>query len=98
MAFTDKYLRCVDCGEDFVWTSGEQEFFAGKNLQNEPRRCKACKSRRAASRPPDDAQSRRARQDTVATCSSCGKETTVPFRPTPGRPVFCRDCFQARGR
>ena len=32
-----------------------------------------------------------------ATCSECGKETQVPFRPTPGKPVFCRDCFQKRG-
>lgn len=30
---------------------------------------------------------------TPATCGACGKETTVPFVPTPGRPVFCRDCF-----
>lgn len=30
---------------------------------------------------------------TQATCSSCGQTTTVPFVPTPGRPVFCRECF-----
>jgi CxxC-x17-CxxC domain-containing protein len=29
-------------------------------------------------------------------CSHCGKETTVPFRPTQGRPVFCRECFRDR--
>jgi CxxC-x17-CxxC domain-containing protein len=29
-----------------------------------------------------------------ATCSSCGKECEVPFKPTEGRPVFCRDCFR----
>jgi CxxC-x17-CxxC domain-containing protein len=96
MTFTDKPLRCADCGQEFVWTAGEQEFFAGKNLQNEPRRCKTCKSRRASSRPP--ARAHTPREDTVATCSSCGKETTVPFRPSPGRPVFCRDCFHARRR
>ena len=28
-----------------------------------------------------------------AICSSCGKETTVPFEPEPGRPVYCRDCI-----
>lgn len=27
-------------------------------------------------------------------CSSCGKTTTVPFEPTPGRPVYCRDCLK----
>jgi len=29
-----------------------------------------------------------------ATCSDCGEETKVPFKPTEGRPVYCRDCFQ----
>ncbi len=29
-----------------------------------------------------------------ATCSSCGVQTQVPFKPTPGRDVFCRDCFR----
>jgi len=28
------------------------------------------------------------------TCSDCGKETEVPFKPTGDRPVYCRDCFQ----
>jgi len=26
-------------------------------------------------------------------CSSCGNKTKVPFKPTEGRPVYCRDCF-----
>jgi len=29
-----------------------------------------------------------------ATCSSCGKEARVPFRPTNGKPVYCSDCFR----
>jgi CxxC-x17-CxxC domain-containing protein len=33
------------------------------------------------------------RIETHATCSQCGKATTVPFRPTQGRPIFCRECF-----
>ncbi len=32
-----------------------------------------------------------------ATCATCGVQCKVPFRPTGERPVFCRDCFQARG-
>lgn len=28
-----------------------------------------------------------------AVCSECGKECEVPFKPTEGKPVFCRDCF-----
>ena len=38
----------------------------------------------------------RERVETTTNCSACGKETTVPFRPTQGRPVFCRECFQQR--
>jgi len=29
-----------------------------------------------------------------ATCSDCGKECEVPFKPTEGRPIYCRECFQ----
>jgi len=29
-----------------------------------------------------------------ATCSDCGKECEVPFKPTEGRPVYCQDCFK----
>ena len=47
MEFQDKTLRCVDCGTEFVWTAGEQLFFADKNFKNEPKRCKACKAKRA---------------------------------------------------
>ena len=38
----------------------------------------------------------RERVETLTTCSACGKETTVPFKPTQGRPVFCKECFQSR--
>lgn len=29
-----------------------------------------------------------------ATCSDCGQECEVPFKPSGDRPVYCRDCFQ----
>jgi CxxC-x17-CxxC domain-containing protein len=31
-----------------------------------------------------------------AICSDCGAECEVPFKPTEGRPVYCRDCWQKR--
>ncbi len=37
------------------------------------------------------------RPETRTTCSECGTETTVPFKPTQGRPVLCRSCFQKKG-
>lgn len=94
MEFQDRTLTCVDCGAEFVWTAGEQLFFADKNFKNEPKRCKACKAKRASR--PAGASAPRERVETVAVCSACGKETTVPFKPTQGRPVFCRECFQQR--
>ena len=85
MEFTDRVLKCVDCGSDFVFTAGEQLFFYDKQFQNDPKRCKPCKSKRGVVR---------VRAETRTLCFSCGDETTVPFRPTQGRPVLCRSCFQ----
>ena len=31
-----------------------------------------------------------------ATCSECGKECQVPFKPAEDRPVYCRDCYQSK--
>jgi CxxC-x17-CxxC domain-containing protein len=100
MEFQDKVLKCIDCGADFVFTAGEQLFFHDKQFKNEPKRCKTCKSKRVAvlssNTPPTGENYRYSKVETRATCSGCGKETTVPFRPTQGRPVFCRECFQQR--
>src|SRR5215218_2884160 len=41
--FDDRSILCVDCGQDFTWTAGEQLFFHDKGLKNEPKRCKPCK-------------------------------------------------------
>ncbi len=34
------------------------------------------------------------KEEHQTTCSKCGAETTVPFKPTEGRPVYCRDCYK----
>ena len=94
MAFQDRILTCVDCGVEFTWTAGEQQFFADKNFRNEPKRCRSCKARRTSRQ--DGTPSPRERVETSTQCSACGRETTVPFRPTQGRPVFCKECFQSR--
>jgi CxxC-x17-CxxC domain-containing protein len=36
------------------------------------------------------------RNETRAVCAQCGKETTLPLRPTQGPPVLCRDCFRQK--
>ncbi|MGA9640330.1 MAG: zinc-ribbon domain containing protein [Terriglobales bacterium] len=95
MEFQDKILKCVDCGTDFVFTAGEQLFFHDKQFKNEPKRCKNCKTKRiAASGLSSQGGHSNSKFETRTNCSQCGKETTVPFRPTQGRPVLCRECFQ----
>jgi hypothetical protein len=39
----DRTLKCQDCGKDFVFTAGEQEFYKEKGFDNEPKRCKECR-------------------------------------------------------
>lgn len=46
--YEDKTLVCKECGAEFVFTAGEQEFYAEKGFQNEPQRCKACRDARKA--------------------------------------------------
>ncbi|HEY2471402.1 MAG TPA: zinc-ribbon domain containing protein [Terracidiphilus sp.] len=83
MAFVDRDLTCFDCGSVFVFSAGEQQFFQDMGFKNDPKRCKACKAKLAGTR----------RIETHVTCSECGAETTVPFKPTQGKPVLCRACF-----
>lgn len=118
---SDRTLTCRDCGNEFTFTAGEQEFYAQQGF-SEPRRCPSCRQQRKAQRNAGgdtygsgyaaggyESGSYRAstggghyqdgeRQLYPAICSECGQETEVPFNPTPGKPVFCRDCFQARKR
>jgi CxxC-x17-CxxC domain-containing protein len=96
--FQDRNIRCVDCSEDFIWTGGEQVFFHDKGLKNEPKRCKPCKqakNERLAAIAAAQASGVRQRIEVSVNCAQCGQQTTVPFYPSQGRPVFCRSCFLA---
>ena len=42
----DKTLICKDCGAEFVFTEGEQAFYAEKGFESEPRRCPTCRKAR----------------------------------------------------
>jgi CxxC-x17-CxxC domain-containing protein len=100
MEFTDRILKCSDCGSDFVFTAGEQLFFFDKQFKNDPKRCKLCKAKRAglgrSAAGPGSLTLPLSRTETRTKCSACDVETTVPFKPTQGRPVLCRSCFQLR--
>ena len=124
--YSDKNLTCADCGQEFVFTASEQDFYAQRGF-TEPRRCPSCRASRKAARNNDSGGSygsygagggysaggsyssggdgggggggggyrdRGPREMFSATCSNCGREAQVPFRPTSGKPVYCSDCFR----
>ena len=99
MVYSDITLKCRECGQDFVFTAGEQEFFASRGLQNQPGRCPACRAARrqrvggsdySASRPP-----RPHREMHQVICHECGAPALVPFVPRTDKPVYCSSCFDA---
>ncbi|MCQ2462571.1 MAG: zinc-ribbon domain-containing protein [Clostridia bacterium] len=84
--YEDKTLICKDCGKEFIFSAGEQEFYAEKGLQNEPQRCKECRMARKNAAKSE-------REYFTATCAGCGGEAKVPFQPTEGRAVCCGAWF-----
>eukprot|EP00695_Tsukubamonas_globosa_P002727 TRINITY_DN391_c0_g1_i2.p1 TRINITY_DN391_c0_g1~~TRINITY_DN391_c0_g1_i2.p1 ORF type:complete len:138 (-),score=41.28 TRINITY_DN391_c0_g1_i2:200-613(-) len=50
MSFEPKFIDCRDCGKNFEFTAGEQEFYAEKGLTNEPTRCMDCRRAKKAAR------------------------------------------------
>ena len=138
--YNDKNLTCADCGQEFVFTASEQDFYAQRGF-TEPRRCPSCRASRKAARNANGGSAgggssssygsdgasggysagggyssggssygsgggggggggygrdRGPREMFTATCSSCGKDAQVPFRPTSGKPVYCSDCFRSQ--
>ncbi len=108
MSFPDKTLACKDCGQEFIWTGGEQEFYQSRGLVNEPGRCPTC---RAARRTSGGGMGGGGgmygggaggggrgmggpREFFTATCSNCGGEVRVPFQPRGDKPVYCSSCFE----
>lgn len=106
MPYEDKMIVCADCGQEFVHSGEDQSRYAERGFTNEPKRCRTCREKRKSqggggggrgggggygdSRPP--------RESFDAVCAECGAATTVPFQPTQGRPVYCRDCFRSKRR
>ncbi|MBI3953378.1 MAG: zinc-ribbon domain containing protein [Chloroflexi bacterium] len=96
MAFADRTLQCVGCGNEFVFSAQEQEAFAARGFTNDPKRCPACREARRSQRGEGDgglAGERRPRQLYPAVCAECGADTQVPFQPRGDRPVYCSSCY-----
>jgi CxxC-x17-CxxC domain-containing protein len=101
----DTTLTCRDCGQPFIFTTGEQEFYASRGFDNMPSRCPDCRAARKAERGNGSGgygssgasaygSSRGSREMFAATCASCGKEAQVPFQPSGEKPVYCSACYQ----
>lgn len=105
--YTDKMLQCRDCGESFVFSAGEQEFYAQKGFTNEPTRCPSCRQARKQQAGRTGgyggpitrsyaAGAGETREQFTVPCSEpgCNIPAVVPFKPRGDRPVYCRECFQ----
>ncbi|HXG40406.1 MAG TPA: zinc-ribbon domain containing protein [Candidatus Limnocylindrales bacterium] len=86
--FQDRTLTCRDCSEEFIFSAGEQAFFASKGLQNDPARCPSCRAAAKRARTTGGP-----REYHAAICSMCGGQAVVPFAPRTDRPVYCSTCF-----
>ena len=85
----DKTLTCKDCGTSFVFSIRDQQFYAEKGFENEPQRCRDCRTQRKNQRAGGPSS----REMFEAVCAQCGVTTTVPFKPRGDRPVYCRACY-----
>ena len=98
MVTSDRTLICRDCGNEFIFTSGEQTFYAERGFVP-PSRCASCRATRRAERQamgnsdPRPSPPGATRPLFPAICAECGRETMVPFEPREGRAVYCRDCY-----
>ena len=84
---------------DFVFSAGEQEFYASKGLVNEPQRCQSCRAIAKQNRAlgvtshAGNGDSGGQREMHAAVCAECGGQALVPFLPRNDRPVYCSNCF-----
>jgi len=93
MTYEDKTLTCQDCNKEFVFSAGEQEFYASKNL-SDPRRCKDCRALKKQQRDGERGMGGERKMYDIV-CSNCGNPGQVPFPPSRDD-VLCRDCFMAQ--
>ena len=87
--FQDETLTCRECGNEFVFSAGEQAFYKQKGFLNKPKMCKACRdAKKNAGKAP--------REYFETTCAECGGVAKVTFQPSSDRPVYCSACFEKR--
>ena len=92
----DRVLTCAECGGEFVFTRGQQQFHEAHGYRQTPRRCPPCRRRRSGRTTSSRRLRRIERMTWPARCSACGQDTTVPFVPDPRRAAFCPSCYDRR--
>jgi CxxC-x17-CxxC domain-containing protein len=103
MSGSDLLITCSDCGQEFVFTAGEQQFYQERGY-SAPRRCKPCRAAKQggggghSSSPShhEGGYSSGGGTGTTVVCASCGQTTTVPFEPRGDRPVYCKNCYRPK--
>src|SRR2546428_14010823 len=87
MSLSDQTLVCRDCNEEFVFTVGEQEFYASHRLTNTPGRCPSCRAARKAQSGYSSGRggSHRTRQKEYASGSRLGNQAPARFLPQVGK-------------
>ena len=102
MSGGDLLLQCSDCGQEFVFTASEQQFFQERGYSS-PKRCKQCRQAKQGAGSYGQQGSGRATGyssssgvETTVVCASCGQTTTVPFEPRGDRPVYCKNCYKPK--
>ena len=90
--FQEIYLTCADCNQEFAFTVEEQEFYQQKGY-TQPKRCASCRAQNRQGKNGGRSSAPKQRFDAV--CDNCGVNTTVPFQPAQGKPVYCSDCYRS---
>ncbi len=86
--FQSKTIVCIECGNNFDFSVDEQKFFHNHGFINQPKRCPNCRVVRRLVRKGQEAS-----LASKVNCAECSRETTVPFLPMQGKPVYCSSCF-----
>jgi hypothetical protein len=86
--FEDKEIECLQCGNKFIWTAGEQKFYKEKGLENQPKTCPACREQR--------------KEETAyeIECEKCGTKGHIKTafedeNSLKKKTILCKDCTKS---
>lgn len=85
--FIDKKFECIDCGDVFIFSALEQEYYRDNGFKNTPHRCPSCREKNSGSP---------ALKVHLAKCKKCGGRALLNFQPVNPKAVECLYCRKAR--